>query len=597
MIGEEIGNFVVVRELGQGGMGEVYLAEHKSIKTKVAIKTLRPHISADREQITRFFNEAVAVAKIRHAGIVKIFDVGFLPKGQAYLAMEFLDGESLWSRIQHVKRMPFVDAAEIGRQIASVLDATHKAGITHRDLKPENVFLVPDAEMETGERVKILDFGIAKLTGTASLTSTSMGSMGTPAYMAPEQWHNSKTVDWRADAYSLGCLTYEMVAGQPPFVASSIGEACTKHLTETPRAIRTLAPDCPKELDVLLTALLEKDPNHRPSSMREIMNAFGRIRSLPVGEPPRAIAQADTAARTHRIEPRLVPIAPTVAIARPPLSTTTLSDASTSINTIPPSRSRSLLGIMVALGLALAALTIFLALKLRSSPSPALASSETADAPETDQRPASTQPTVTAIVIDAGEPVGNVAAPPAAAKEPERPPSHPGGNARVAGVPEKHPEPTPGPVTRPEAPPAPAPAATASPPETEAGCDEVSCVLNNYDGACCQKFKKHGGSAPAPAPAPPATTTDSDLPDSLDRSMISQGISRVKEGVMRCGDKSSAQGKVKVHARVDPSGRVSEVHIEQTPDEELGNCVAAQIMKAHFQRTQLGGSFAYPFVF
>jgi eukaryotic-like serine/threonine-protein kinase len=141
MIGTAVGNFRIVSQLGKGGMGEVWLAEQQSIKTKVAIKLLNAEISADVQHVQRFFNEAVAVSKIRHAGIVKIFDVGFLGP-QAYLVMEYLEGESLARRIMRRIRLPLAEVCELGRQIAGVLDATHAAGIIHRDLKPENVFLV-----------------------------------------------------------------------------------------------------------------------------------------------------------------------------------------------------------------------------------------------------------------------------------------------------------------------------------------------------------------------------------------------------------------------------------------------------------------------
>ena len=170
MIGSAIGNFEVIRQLGKGGMGEVWLAEHKDIKTKVAIKMLLPQISRDKQQVERFFNEAVAVSKIKHAGITKIFDVGFRPSGEAYLVMEYLEGESLAARIKRVRRLPLAELADITRQIASVLEATHVEGITHRDLKPDNLFLVRDAELPRGERVKVLDFGIAKLSSGTGMT-------------------------------------------------------------------------------------------------------------------------------------------------------------------------------------------------------------------------------------------------------------------------------------------------------------------------------------------------------------------------------------------------------------------------------------------
>ncbi|HEY5920117.1 MAG TPA: protein kinase [Kofleriaceae bacterium] len=283
MIGETIGNFKVTKRVGVGGMGEVWLAEQQNIGTHVAIKLLGAAISQDTEHVQRFFNEARAVSRIQHAGIVKIFDVG-THAGQAYLIMEYLEGETLSQRLKRGS-LRFGEIGEIGRQIASVLDATHTAGITHRDLKPDNIFLVPDREL--GERVKVLDFGIAKLTGTlAGASPRTMGTMGTPAYMAPEQWGDTSKVDWRADLYSLGCVAFEMTCGRVPFVATTIAEACGKHLNEEPPKASSLAPAVPAALEQLIAQLLEKEPAARPKSMREVAAAFALVDKQAMGSAP-----------------------------------------------------------------------------------------------------------------------------------------------------------------------------------------------------------------------------------------------------------------------------------------------------------------------
>jgi serine/threonine-protein kinase len=278
VIGETIGNFKIVQRLGRGGMGEVYLAEQTNIGTRVAIKVLRPEVSSDTEHVQRFFNEARAVSKIQHAGIVKIFDVGYASGGEAYLIMEYLEGETLAKRIEQRGHLPLPELGDFGKQIASVLGATHGAGITHRDLKPDNIYIVPDRELARGERIKILDFGIAKLTGTlAGASPQTIGTMGTPAYMAPEQWGDASKVDWRADVYSLGCVAYEMATARPPFIVTNIAEACAMHLHEIPPRARTLVPDLPVALDELLARLLEKKPEARPQSMQELARAFEAI--------------------------------------------------------------------------------------------------------------------------------------------------------------------------------------------------------------------------------------------------------------------------------------------------------------------------------
>ncbi len=329
MIGELVGNFRITGQLGQGGMGEVWLAEHKEIKTKVAIKMLLPNISADQQMIDRFFNEAVAVSKIKHAGIARIFDVGF-HKGRAYLVMEFLDGEPLASRIERTGRLSVGAIADIARQIAGVLEATHVEGITHRDLKPDNIFLVRDTELDSGERVKILDFGIAKL-NTTGMTSTSAGAMGTPSYMSPEQWRSSAKVDGRADAYSLGCVIFEMACGRPPFLADSIGEAYHAHTTLPPPLIRSIVGTMPEALDGLVARLLSKDPIARPT----MAETKATLAALAQGQPP---AAAPAAQRTELARPRAAPVARSWAGRVPD---TTLGHGAGSTDVPPERRSRA----------------------------------------------------------------------------------------------------------------------------------------------------------------------------------------------------------------------------------------------------------------
>src|SRR5262249_39849854 len=202
MIGEAIKDFKIIGQLGKGGMGEVWVAEQQIVKTRVAIKLLLAERSSDQPLVRRCFKEAMAVSGIKHAGIVRIHDVGF-HRGSAFLIMELLEGETLASRIRRAGRLPLGQVGDIGRQVASILEATHAAQITHRDLKPDNIFLVQDAELASGERVKILDFGIAKLGTAIGLTGTGM--LGTPVYMAPEQWTDAGKVDGRADIYAVGC--------------------------------------------------------------------------------------------------------------------------------------------------------------------------------------------------------------------------------------------------------------------------------------------------------------------------------------------------------------------------------------------------------
>ena len=330
MIGTTIGNFEVMGRLGQGGMGEVWLAQQKEIKTKVAIKTLLPHISADKQQVQRFFNEAVAVSKIKHAGITKIFDVGFLATGEAYLVMEYLEGESLAARIARTGRLRLAELADVTRQIASVLEATHAQAITHRDLKPDNLFLVGDAELARGERVKVLDFGIAKLSGAGI---TGSGALGTPLYMSPEQWKTPAGVDGRADVYSLGCIVFEMASGRPPFVASSVGEACALHMSEPVPPLRARVGSIPASIDAIVQRMLAKAPGDRPT-LRDVRAAFAELETAAAAQPAEAFESTlpDGAARapaspSAATVATVAPVAPIAPIA----SVTTLGGAASMV--------------------------------------------------------------------------------------------------------------------------------------------------------------------------------------------------------------------------------------------------------------------------
>ncbi|HEY6173075.1 MAG TPA: serine/threonine-protein kinase, partial [Kofleriaceae bacterium] len=290
MIGATAGSYRILRQIGEGGMGAVYLGEHTMLGRPAAIKILLPSLSQNREMVGRFFNEARATTAIRHPGIVEIYDFGFLPDGAAYIAMEMLDGESLASRLQRVGRLPVSAAVDIGRQVAAALHAAHSLGITHRDLKPDNMFLVRDPEI--GERVKLLDFGIAKLVTNDSGNRTRTGVvMGTPVYMSPEQCRGTAALDGRADLYSLGCVLYELVAGRPPFVAESAGDIIAHHLYFPPDPVRRHEPSVPDGLEQLIMALLAKDPAMRPGSAVEVSGILDRWRTIaaaPSGSAMRA---------------------------------------------------------------------------------------------------------------------------------------------------------------------------------------------------------------------------------------------------------------------------------------------------------------------
>jgi Flp pilus assembly protein TadD/tRNA A-37 threonylcarbamoyl transferase component Bud32 len=267
--GQFVASYRIVRQLGQGGMGAVFEAVHRDIERRVAIKVLHPHLSRDEHFADRFLNEARAVNLVDHPGLVEVSDYARLPDGTTFIVMEYLKGETLNARLERESEQP-LDALSLGRQIASTLHAAHVQGIIHRDLKPDNVMLVPDREATGGERVKVLDFGIAK--GVVAIggksdevrrTQTGL-ILGTPTYMAPEQGRGTGEITDRADVYSLGVMLYQMLAGRPPFVARGMGEVLAMHLLcEPPPLVRYRASLSPRIVSLVHT-MLSKDPKERP---------------------------------------------------------------------------------------------------------------------------------------------------------------------------------------------------------------------------------------------------------------------------------------------------------------------------------------------
>jgi serine/threonine-protein kinase len=292
MEGSVIGQYRVTKKLGEGGMGAVYAGEHALLGRKAAIKMLLPTLSQNQEIVQRFFNEARAATAIQDPGIVQIFDFGYHGDGSAYIVMEYLEGEPLDSRLKRLGRLNPVDALRIMRQASSSLAAAHARGIIHRDLKPENIFLVPDREVAGGERPKLLDFGIAKLTNDAEskVKTHTAAIMGTPMYMSPEQCRGAGAVDARSDVYALGCVLFHLVVGRTPFDGEGVGEIIASHLREPPPIPSHLAPGIPPELDQLILRCLAKQPEQRFQSANELADNIGWL--LGAGGQPSAAPHA-----------------------------------------------------------------------------------------------------------------------------------------------------------------------------------------------------------------------------------------------------------------------------------------------------------------
>ena len=282
---KQIGPYNIVRLIGTGGMGSVYEAVHSQIQRRVAIKVLHKDFQQDPEFVQRFFNEARAVNIINHPNVVSISDFGTSAAGSPYIVMEYLEGDSLRQRLARSGKLSPEVAMRIGKQVALGLAAAHSKQVIHRDLKPVNILLVPEAEGSDSERAKILDFGIAKLAADpAAKALTRVGvSLGTPAYMSPEQCRSARDVSDRSDVYSLGLILFEALSGEHPFVeARSDAALMASHITQEPPGLDSKVPSCPADLVALVRRMLAKQPEARPSA-GEVAAILGRLSGSTTG--------------------------------------------------------------------------------------------------------------------------------------------------------------------------------------------------------------------------------------------------------------------------------------------------------------------------
>ena len=290
----------VIRKLGEGGMGRVYLAEHVKMGRMSAVKVMNRTMALDPDAISRFNREAANASRISHQHVAQVYDFGETAEGLIYLAMEYVEGEPLTDILQRTGALPPERAAEIVRQTGEALSVAHDMGIVHRDLKPDNIMIA--RARDGGDLVKVVDFGIAKAANIEAQKVTRTGLIvGTPEYMSPEQIAGDP-LDGRSDIYALGLVAFNIFTGRLPFLSKTAQESVIMRLTEPPRRLAEIRPEIPwsPAVQAVMDRALQRDAALRFASASE----FGRALSAAVRAQPTA---ADAAAGQSETDPLVPP--------------------------------------------------------------------------------------------------------------------------------------------------------------------------------------------------------------------------------------------------------------------------------------------------
>jgi serine/threonine protein kinase len=289
------GKYLLLRQLGEGGMCIVYEAEHVGLRQGLALKILKPELAGDPSCVTRFEREARAAAQLRSPNVARVYDVDWLPTGQPYITMELLIGHDLGGELSRSGRLPIDLAVDYVRQACSGMSEAHAMGIVHRDLKPENLFLTELGALTDRKLLKILDFGIAKdISDSARRLTAPDAVFGTVDYMSPEQIRSASKVDHRSDLWSLGVILYELLTGRTPYHGDA-RSVIAQIVSEPVRPPTVLVPDLPPSLVATVMKALQKDPAKRFQSAEELREAlegygdFEPITSVIARLPPQSV--------------------------------------------------------------------------------------------------------------------------------------------------------------------------------------------------------------------------------------------------------------------------------------------------------------------
>ena len=275
--------YELISLLGQGGSARVFQARDRRLDRKVAIKVIRPDLMGKQDFLGRFRNEGIALAKLRHPGIVPIFDIRERG-GMIYYIMPFVEGTTLDARMSRARLPPF-ESRRILSELADALAAAHRAQMVHLDIKPANVFLEGDRQ-----KVLLMDFGIAIGLTKPAEESSSGRVIGTPEYMSPEQARGQPDIDHRSDIYSLGALGYRMLTGRPPFRGRTAADTLEQHMNRAPVPLRDVNPTIPKEFADAIMRCLEKNPADRFANALDLRGTLDSVTFFSAGETPGRVA-------------------------------------------------------------------------------------------------------------------------------------------------------------------------------------------------------------------------------------------------------------------------------------------------------------------